>query len=529
MSGILTPSPFFQAFSPQGAFLVGGQLFTYVAGTVTPQATYTDSTLGTPNANPVILDAYGSASVWLDPAKTYKFVLKDAFGNQVGRTVDQIQGSVTAATLSVTLTQSYLGAILTPPTSAEAGIPIINPWIAPGNVLRYGADPLGVASSLTAFNNARAVAMAGTPHGFIYIPAGKYLIPNPGLSWSDATDIRIYGDGPEQSLLTGDTTSYTILTISQDHGGGSTGTYLNLSNFGIKNNPAAAGQHALSLADYLYCTLQNMVLFSSGNTLTFAGMANFTCTNLNLLTWNSNAAGNSSLVLKADTAGVPCGPGVFHACQVEGSGAVTTGGAVNSTGSFGLTFNGTQFVGLGPALVSVAEFSNKDDVTLIDCYSESCTNTTTTNTASLFFLGRTLAPINFTVLGGTFNSGDGAGHFCKYGITGNNQGPMVVVNAIWNNFATAAMNFATGAPASVTILNTTAAGGAATVVAATTTNAPAGGTVQLWTGPSQTAGWGVPAGPAVVANFPATPTLAQCGAAIGQIIADLTKRGTYAQ
>jgi hypothetical protein len=41
------------------------------------------------------------------------------------------------------------------------------------------------------------------------------------------------------------------------------------------------------------------------------------------------------------------------------------------------------------------------------------------------------------------------------------------------------------------------------------------------------AGWGTPAGPAVVANFPATPTLAQCGAAVGQIIATLKAAGVY--
>jgi len=45
--------------------------------------------------------------------------------------------------------------------------------------------------------------------------------------------------------------------------------------------------------------------------------------------------------------------------------------------------------------------------------------------------------------------------------------------------------------------------------------------------PAQVTGWGVPAGPAVVATFPATPTLAQCGQAIGQIIKDLKAVGLY--
>lgn len=46
--------------------------------------------------------------------------------------------------------------------------------------------------------------------------------------------------------------------------------------------------------------------------------------------------------------------------------------------------------------------------------------------------------------------------------------------------------------------------------------------------PAQSTGWGTPVGPAVVAAFPATPSLAQCGAAIGQIIAYLKLKGDFA-
>jgi hypothetical protein len=45
--------------------------------------------------------------------------------------------------------------------------------------------------------------------------------------------------------------------------------------------------------------------------------------------------------------------------------------------------------------------------------------------------------------------------------------------------------------------------------------------------PAQVTGWGTPAGPAVVAAFPATPTLAQCGAAIGEIIVALKAVGIF--
>jgi len=54
----------------------GAKLYSYVNGTTTPKATYTDGTKGTPNTNPVILDSAGRADVWIDPADgLYRFVL----------------------------------------------------------------------------------------------------------------------------------------------------------------------------------------------------------------------------------------------------------------------------------------------------------------------------------------------------------------------------------------------------------------------------------------------------------------------
>lgn len=61
-----------------GEPLVGGKLFTYAAGTTTKLATYTDSSGGTPNTNPVILDSRGEANVWMQAGLAYKFVLSPA-------------------------------------------------------------------------------------------------------------------------------------------------------------------------------------------------------------------------------------------------------------------------------------------------------------------------------------------------------------------------------------------------------------------------------------------------------------------
>jgi hypothetical protein len=69
-----------QFFDNNGNPLVGGKLFTFAAGTTTPQATFTSSSGGTANSNPIILNAGGRvpAEIWLTDGSVYKFVLYDA-------------------------------------------------------------------------------------------------------------------------------------------------------------------------------------------------------------------------------------------------------------------------------------------------------------------------------------------------------------------------------------------------------------------------------------------------------------------
>lgn len=83
LSPIANSAPFVDA---SGIPLNGGQLFTYVGGSVsTPQTTYTDSLGTVPHANPIILDSNGYPSsggsvqeIWLTSGATYKFVLKNS-------------------------------------------------------------------------------------------------------------------------------------------------------------------------------------------------------------------------------------------------------------------------------------------------------------------------------------------------------------------------------------------------------------------------------------------------------------------
>jgi hypothetical protein len=87
-----------------------------------------------------------------------------------------------ATSLTTTaITQSVVGGALYPRTAAEIAASVVptNYAYPPGNVMRYGADPLGVSSSQTAFDAATLVASKtatqATP-GIIEVPAGDYKV-----------------------------------------------------------------------------------------------------------------------------------------------------------------------------------------------------------------------------------------------------------------------------------------------------------------------------------------------------------------
>lgn len=83
-----------QLFDNNGNPLAGGKIFTYVAGTTTPSATYTSSLGNIAHSNPIILDGAGrvpSGEIWLTDGITYKFVVQDSANNLIG-TYDNLSG-----------------------------------------------------------------------------------------------------------------------------------------------------------------------------------------------------------------------------------------------------------------------------------------------------------------------------------------------------------------------------------------------------------------------------------------------------
>ena len=176
---VLTPSPNTAFVDAAGEPLVGGQLYTYIAGTTTLQATYTDATAATANTNPIILDSRGEANVWLGGA-VYKFVLKDADGALIW-TVDYISaptaavspvlsGNVTidsnTPSPALQITQTGTGPALKVQDSAD---PDVTPFIVDAT----GQVGIGTATPVSALEIASPGVFTGA---WAYLPTGTAML-----------------------------------------------------------------------------------------------------------------------------------------------------------------------------------------------------------------------------------------------------------------------------------------------------------------------------------------------------------------
>lgn len=156
----LLPIPEQQFFDVNGAPLSGGLIYTYAAGTTTPQAAYTDASGTTALTNPVVLDSGGRASIWLGQ-ENYKIVATDAAGSTQW-TVDsvssvslgQLQGNADLTSLAVT-GDGTIGGGLTVTGALTAASASITGTLAAGGAFT------GVGGTFSAALNAASLAVSG--------------------------------------------------------------------------------------------------------------------------------------------------------------------------------------------------------------------------------------------------------------------------------------------------------------------------------------------------------------------------------
>ena len=65
-----------------GTLLTGGRVYVYYLGRTELAPVYSGYSGGTPISNPVMLDAEGRGSIYVDPAFSYTYVVTDRFGKE---------------------------------------------------------------------------------------------------------------------------------------------------------------------------------------------------------------------------------------------------------------------------------------------------------------------------------------------------------------------------------------------------------------------------------------------------------------
>jgi hypothetical protein len=180
-----------QFFDNNGVILTGGKIYTYAAGTSTPQTSYTSSSGATAHANPIVLDSAGrvpGGEIWLTDGLAYKFVIETSAAVLLG-TYDNISG-INAVQLNAEFV------VYDPPFTGGVATTVEDKLAQYVSVKDFGAVGDGVADDTAAF--AAAVASFGSTGGSVYVPAGTYKVTS---QITLSTPTLIIGDGAKASTI----------------------------------------------------------------------------------------------------------------------------------------------------------------------------------------------------------------------------------------------------------------------------------------------------------------------------------------
>lgn len=231
-----------QVFDNQGNVLSGGKIYVYTAGTTTPETTWSDLGLTTPNTNPLVLQSSGrlATEVWFSATVVYKFVLKDSNNNVLG-TWDNISGigSPTPSSANVTFLPSGSGAVV---TTVQDYLRFLQ--LAAVNIQGppyYARPDAGVTNNFAAFAAATTYCQDNLKP--LYIPGSdpsKYygIIASGGVGWSITKPLTVITDGAFNTIV--NVSGLIAGQYAIDIDGTAYGTYEN-GNFGAMSIYAGLG------------------------------------------------------------------------------------------------------------------------------------------------------------------------------------------------------------------------------------------------------------------------------------------------
>lgn len=227
-----------QFFDNSGNILSGGKIYTYAAGTTTPQTTYTSSSGSTAHTNPIILDSAGrvpGGEIWLTDPLSYKFTIQNST-NVLIVTLDNIYGIANnsallsyEALIASSAGSSYVGYL---PAGTNAVATTVQAKLRQTvNVTDFGAVGNNSTNDYGAIQAAiNFVAITG---GVVLIPPGNYRV-NSTLTIS--SNVMLMGTGPGACAINVGNNDISVLTVS----GGTFGGAQNLFLVGYQNAAATS-------------------------------------------------------------------------------------------------------------------------------------------------------------------------------------------------------------------------------------------------------------------------------------------------
>ena len=247
-----------QFFTDSGVPLTGGLIYTYAAGTTTPQATYTSSSGGTAHSNPIVLNSAGRVAsggeIWLTDAVAYKFVLQTSAAVTIA-TYDNVTGNASGiyAAFAASSGSSLVGYIQS--GTGAVATTVQGKLRQTISVMDFGAVGNGSTDNTTAIQNAMNAAGSGTllfPDGVFNISGvltvpiglkiqGTYRLGQNGNVSGNAGGTKIVQTGTGTAVaattgtVSGDVTGNYILTVANATGM-AVGGVISIAGAGVNGN-----------------------------------------------------------------------------------------------------------------------------------------------------------------------------------------------------------------------------------------------------------------------------------------------------
>lgn len=177
-----------QFFDNNGVILSGGLIYSYAAGTTTPQATYTSNTGLVARTNPIVLDSTGrvpsGGEIWLTDNVNYKFEIQTSTGVSIA-VYDNVSGNASGVTNAINTAVAGIYANL----AASSGSSLVGYIQGAANstartvqsklretvsVKDFGAVGDGVSDDTVAITN--AIATCQSTFATLQFPPGNYVI-----------------------------------------------------------------------------------------------------------------------------------------------------------------------------------------------------------------------------------------------------------------------------------------------------------------------------------------------------------------